>query len=153
MRGAARDLLEQAQHRDEGTTATLLTVDAAPQARRLSEPGVARKVAAQTVDGKCDALLGARILVDLFGVADAFRRLQQLRHEADYDLASEFRRRGVLADIEHAQSALHAVVHARRSHPAELRALVLARCVAPAPVSCFLTQLALHVASTAWSPS
>lgn len=52
-----------------------------------------------------DPFIAGAMPQDLVDVAKAFVSLQQARHDADYNLAKQYSRQGVLADIEKAANA------------------------------------------------
>jgi len=58
--------------------------------------------------------------LDLKSVANAFVRLQQARHEADYDLSRRFRRQEALDFVESARQAFDAWERVRRTDDARV---------------------------------
>jgi uncharacterized protein (UPF0332 family) len=76
--------------------------------------------------GKPECLLGCAVSQDLMDVCSNFILLQQLRHEADYDVARKFKREEAVDCFKRANLVVANVERLRRSDPLLLRSFVLA---------------------------
>lgn len=70
-------------------------------------------------------ILGAPVSVDLQSVAQAFIKLQEARHDADYDLESSWTKLTAQELTEVARSAFESWARIRRTHEANVFALAL----------------------------
>jgi hypothetical protein len=70
-------------------------------------------------------ILGATVSLDLQSIAQAFVRLQEARHEADYDLERSWTRPTAQELVEVARKAFERWARIRRSHEANVFALAL----------------------------
>ncbi|HZL27709.1 MAG TPA: hypothetical protein VFC39_14380 [Acidobacteriaceae bacterium] len=70
-------------------------------------------------------ILGAPVSVDLQSIARAFVRLQEARHDADYDLESSWTKFTAQELVEVAKNAFESWARIRRSHEANVFALAL----------------------------
>ena len=98
---------------------------------RMLDHGTAKAAASDIKRLENAVLLGCAISADLTTIASDFLQLQQLRHEADYDLTRTFSRREALECVERAKRSIGLITKLKRDDPRRLRALVLAFVLKP----------------------
>jgi hypothetical protein len=90
----------------------------------------AKSVATETKKGGVrstpDCLFGSIVTQDLYDVCGNFVLLQQMRHDADYDLARKFRREEAIDCYNRAVKTIKAIDKLKKTEPLLLQSFVLA---------------------------
>jgi hypothetical protein len=73
-----------------------------------------------------DCLFGSIVTQDLYEVCGNFVLLQQMRHDADYDLARKFRREEAIDCYNRAVKTIKAIDKLKKTEPLLLQSFVLA---------------------------